>query len=123
MGFTTYRDACAAAHELCFRIDDDVVVIHNDPSAAEMPPGRDRWRVEPRAIGARLRGVGDVEDHKALVCALVRCSKPGATPGITSIFHDDTHDLCDFCGGDGRIVTLGGYRPCGRCGGTGVQSC
>lgn len=118
MGFTTYRAACEAAHWLCLRLDDDVVVLDVAPSG---PTDSDRWRVEPRHVGARPRGVGDVVDHHGLVVATVMPGRVGANGGIHSIFHRDPANLCDWCEGTGYVVDLGGRKPCGRCGGPGVK--
>lgn len=118
MFFLTYRAACDAAHEFCFRVADDVVVINRDPSGLQpMPDGR--WLVEPRYVGARPRGLGDVIDHQALVVAIVRPRREGSAGGVESII-GNTEPVCGWCNGTGfDESTLGGRRPCRRCSGTG----
>jgi hypothetical protein len=119
MGFTTYRAAAEAAHWLCLRIEDDVVVININPNG---PVDSDRWRVEPRFVGARAREVGEVVDHHGLVVACVKPGRVGAVGGIDSIFPRDPANLCDWCEGSGYVVDYGGRKPCGRCGGPGVKA-
>lgn len=119
---TTYRDACTTAHELSFRIDGDVVVAILDPGLT-VPPGASRYTAEPRHVGARPREIGEPltpGDPDRLIVAIVRQPRVGSAGGIESVYHAATADRCTFCEGSGYIVTLGGYRPCGRCGGTGL---
>jgi hypothetical protein len=119
-GHTTYRDAAAAAHELAFRLHDDTVILGRDAGPEVSYEDMCHYVVEPRFVGARGRLVNETTGDGRRVLALIRWPRPGAKGGIESIFtKDNAWTPCDWCEGTGYIVTLGGYRPCGRCGGTG----
>jgi len=104
-----FKRACAEAHELCFRLEDDIVV-------AVKPGGP--WRAEPRFHGARPVQLRERLADGATVVVIVRPPRAGSIGGAQSCIDAP---LCPWCHGGGFIVTLGGRRPCRVCGGSGVK--
>lgn len=104
-----FRRACAEAHELCFRVVDDIVEAS--------PPGGP-WRAEPRFVDARPIQLGDRLPDGATVAVIVRPPRVGSIGGAQTCVDAP---LCPWCRGGGFIVTLCGRRPCRVCGGAGVK--
>ena len=104
-----FRRACSEAHELCFRIEDDVVVA---------APPHGIWRATPRFVGARPTELGEKLTDGSVIVVIVAPPRTGSIGGARTTI--DAH-ACGWCYGGGFIVTLGGRRPCRVCGGSGVK--